>query len=282
MADDSLVPYRAEPPAPRPNRLPAPPGRHVPVPPGRHPPVSHGQYAPVPRGQYGPVPQPPPITVQPGAIEWGAPGPSREECWQRLSPGVQRRVYERVGTWLDWWATDRSGRVDAVVLGTRALVVVTPTVNAAGRPVYELVTVHLRESSFRSAPIHAPGVPPQPPTAADASVLSAGSRRLDETVNAFLRVLPVRAQVLLQEPFLADARPLQRDWYAYATGDVQSLEGASVRVWCYLTDRRVLTFLGGIGHGYVEGVGARRWELTCWRAEATPRRGAGTNALVPT
>lgn len=100
-------------------------------------------------------------------------GPSREECWQRLSPGIQRRVHERVGTWLDWWATDQSGRVNAVVLGTRALVVVTPTVNAAGRPAYELVTVHLRESSFRSAPIHAPGMPPQPPTAADAPVLSA-------------------------------------------------------------------------------------------------------------
>ena len=217
MADDSLVPYRAEPPAPRPARPPAPPAHHVPVPPGPSVRLPHGQYVP--------VPQPPPIAVQPGAIAWGAMGPSREECWQRLSPGIQRRVHERVGTWLDWWATDQSGRVNAVVLGTRALVVVTPTVNAAGRPAYELVTVHLRESSFRSAPIHAPGMPPQPPTAADAPVLSAGSRRLDESVNAFLRVLPVRAQVLLQEPFVTDARPLQRDWYAYATGDVQSLEG---------------------------------------------------------
>jgi hypothetical protein len=221
---------------------------------------------------------------RPGEVQWADSGASREECWQRLSPAVRARVDQRIGRMLDWWATDLGGRVSAVVLGTRALVAVSPTLNSAGHPAYELVTVHLDEASFRSAPVR--GSSPGPATRAatgagpvgtapgSAPGAPSGSLGLGTDFTNVLGLLPARAQQLMQDPFLTPAKPVRGDWYVSYTGNPASLTGAVVRLWCYLTDERSLTFCSGVGHGYRDGEGARAWEVTCWRATTLPRSGA--------
>ncbi|WP_326552749.1 hypothetical protein [Micromonospora sp. NBC_01813] len=240
-------------------------------------------YQPSPPVHHGTPPAPP----GPGGIGWGGLPTSREECWRRLGPGVRRRVEERAGGWIDWWATDLTGRISAVVLGSHALVVVSPTASAAGGAAHEVLSVHLDPSSFRSGPVRYPDVGGGPagasgPSGADASSVAMVTVRLDHTFASFVRVLPIRAQVLLQDPFRTAATPLRHDSYAVATGDVQSLGGATIRVWCYLTDLRTLTFCAGTGHGYVEGHGARHWELTVWRAAVVPRQRTRSSAVAPT
>ncbi|MEH1014409.1 hypothetical protein V6U90_15010 [Micromonospora sp. CPCC 206060] len=220
---------------------------------------------------------------QPGNVHWSGSGTTREECWQQLSPGLQDRVNQRIGRMLDWWATDIDGRVSAVVLGTQALVAVNPTVNGAGEPAYELVTVHLDEASFRSAPVRGPSPAPagrepagstrpgaRPGSAPGSPAGPGGPLRLDEGFTDVLGMLPARAQQLMQDPFLAAAHPLRSDFFAYRTGSASSLNGATIRLWCYLTDTRSLTFCAAVGHGYREGTGARAWEATCWRATTRP------------
>ncbi|MBO4210919.1 hypothetical protein, partial [Micromonospora echinofusca] len=219
---------------------------------------------------------------QPGAVHWSGSGATREECWQQLSPGLRDRVDQRIGRMLDWWATDLDGRVSAVVLGTRALVSVNPTVNGAGEPAYELVTVHLDEASFRSAPVRGPSPAPTErrssaatgahrPGSAPGSPAGPGRPlRLDEGCTDVLGMLPARDQQLMQDPFLTASAPLRSDFFAYRTGSANSLNGATIRLWCYLTDTRSLTFCAAVGHGYREGVGARAWETTCWRASTRP------------
>lgn len=276
--DNSLQPFRPGAPATRPTGVPARSGPPAPV-------------------------------HQPGAVQWSGSGASREECWQRLSPGVRGRVDQRIGRMLDWWATDLGGRVSATVLGTRALVAVSPTVNSAGQPAYELVTVHLAEGSFRSVPVRgaspaptwqAAGSPPahtalgagtapgtgNPPGAGygpgTGSAPGAGygpgtpagtgsPLGLDADFTNVLGFLPARAQQLLQDPFLGSPAPVRGDWYVNYTGNAASLSGAMIRLWCYLTDERSLTFCSGVGHGYRDGAGARSWEVTCWRAATLPR-----------
>ncbi|WBB80555.1 hypothetical protein O7606_03975 [Micromonospora sp. WMMD882] len=255
---------------------------------------------------------------RPGAVDWTESVASREDCWQRLSPGVRGRVDQRVGRVLDWWATDLGGRVGAVVFGTRALVAVTPTVNAAGQPAYELVTVHLAEQSFRSVVVRGasptpggqatgatPGGPPfgsSTPVGGSTPVGSGpigswpggsgpggsgpggsgpggsgpggggtADLGLGPEFTAVLGLLPARAQQLLQDPFLTGPRPLRGDWYVSYAGNPAGLGGAVVRLWCYLTDERSLTFCSGVGHGYRDGAGARSWEATCWRATTLTR-----------
>ncbi|WDZ83598.1 hypothetical protein [Micromonospora cathayae] len=261
--NDSLQPFRPDGLVPRSTGVPARPGPAAPV-------------------------------HRPGEVRWSDSPASREECWQRLSPAVRGRVDQRIGRMLDWWATDIAGRVSAAVLGTRALVVVNPTVNSAGQPAYELVTVHLAEASFRSAPVR--GASPEPTADATAGTTPfgaapgpapvgsapggsapgapggpAGTLPLGRDFTAVLGLLPPRAQQLVQDPFLASPKPVRGDWYVSYTGNPASLGGAVIRLWCYLTDERTLTFCSGLGHGYREGTGARSWEVTCWRATTLPR-----------
>jgi hypothetical protein len=221
---------------------------------------------------------------QPGAMVWSGSVRTREECWDLLGPAVRSRVDERIGRLLDWWATDSDGRVSVVVFGTRALVAVRPTVNAAGRPASELVTIGLDESSFRSVAVRegATGTVPgvlrragagqRPGNGPGSSSGPPGIDRLDEGLRGFLGMLPARAQQLLQDPFLTRTEPLVGEDFAYRTGSTRSLGGATIQVWCYLTDHRSLTFCAGIGHGFRDRTGARSWELTCWRAQTAPRQ----------
>lgn len=243
---------------------------------------------------------------QPGDLHWTGSSSTREQCWELLSPAVRERVNQRMGDLLEWWATDHDGQVTAVVLGTRALIALEPTVNANGKPATKLNVVHIDESSFRSVRVNeAAGAPPPdgqqsrlqtgprrpaPPTGTPRSgpAPASGSRpgvapspgaaltrTLDENTSSFLGMLPPRAQQLLQDPFLHAPQQLQYDHFYYRTGTGRGLGGATLHVWCYLTDHRTLTFCAGRGHGYREGGTVSSWELTCWRASTTARPRSG-------
>lgn len=201
---------------------------------------------------------------------------TREEVWDRLGAKVRERVGARIGSLVEWWATDVSGRNAAVVLGTRAFVTVEPTVNAAGGPAHEIRALRLDESSFRRATVAAPaaGGPAAPPAAERAAP---GSRpgapapaladRLGADMSGFLGNLPARAQQLLQEPFVDGHDDLWRDYYYFRSGSAGALGGAALSVWCYLADKRYVTFAAGVGNGYRQDTGPGSWQLTCWRAE---------------
>jgi hypothetical protein len=205
-----------------------------------------------------------------------------------LSPTVRERVNQRLGELLEWWAVDYDGQVSAVVLGTRAIIVVEPTVNAAGAPARRINTMRLNGRSFQSVRITAaaenaaraagrgdadqlsavtgagsrPGLPPIPATAL--------VRHLDEKMSGFLGQLPKRAQQLLQEPFLASSGTLEYNYHYRRIGNRHAIGGTTLNVWCYLTDRVTLTYCAGVGHGYREPFGPVSWELTCWRADVAP------------
>jgi hypothetical protein len=66
--------------------------------------------------------------------------------------GVRERTADRHGDLVEWWATESDGEVSAAMLGTRALIVVSPTLNAAGEPAKKLLTIPVAEGSFRTAP----------------------------------------------------------------------------------------------------------------------------------
>lgn len=201
---------------------------------------------------------------------------TREEVWDRFGAKVRDRVNARVGQVVEWWATDVGGRNSAVVLGTGAFVTVEPTVNAAGGPAYEIRALRLDESTFRRAPVTeagagrtavptgggagAPGSRPGAPAPAPAD-------RLGADMSGFLGHLPARAQHLLQEPFAGDHDDLWCDYFYFRSGTGGGLGGAALRVWCYLANKRYVTFAAGVGHGYRRDSGATSWELTCWRAE---------------
>lgn len=237
---------------------------------------------------------------EPGELHWSDSAFTREQCWERLSPAVRDRVNQRIGGLLEWWASDQDERVTAVVLGTRALVALEPTVNADGKAATRLNVVHIDESSFRSVRLNEvvgarppagqsanpqadprrPGwlggnprsgsVPGGQPGAAP-SPAAPLARTLDGGMSSFLGMLPPRAQQLLQDPFLHAPQQLQYEYFYYRAGTGRGLGGATLHVWCYLTDHRTVTFCAGRGHGYREGSGVSSWELTCWRASTTPR-----------
>ncbi len=231
----------------------------------------------------------------PRELRFGGSVGTREELWEQLSEPVRQRVRERAGETIEWWAARYGDRVSAVVFGTRALIVLEPTVNAAGRPATEVSTVVLDEASFRSArvtgestpagpagpagtPIAQARAPQQPPPPRQQSHQQLPSQspqqhQLSADMSGFLGQLPPRAQQLLQDPFAAPAGRLRYDFYYYMAHRGHGFGGGTLHVWCYLADNRTATFCAGVGHGYRDGGGAASWELTCWRAAvaAKPR-----------
>lgn len=229
---------------------------------------------------------------QPGELRFGGSSATREELWRRLSPAVHDKVNQRLGRLLEWWAADYDGRVSAVVLGTRALIVIEPTVNTAGSPATEISAIRLNESSFRTVRITAgaesrvvgasrpgavssagfPSRPGEPSARGDAAL----TRYLNDGMRGFLGQLPKRAQELLQDPFLTAETAPRHDYYYYRrTSSEQAIGGTTLNVWCYLSDRATVTYCAGVGHGYRQSIGATAWELTCWRAEIAARAAGG-------
>lgn len=198
--------------------------------------------------------------------------PSREELWQRLSTTVWAKVEAKLGDLIEWWANLQDGRVAVVALGTRALVAADPTSNAQGRRLYSLTSVPLDPGSFRHTRVTEAGRPSPPghatrTTGPGAGPGGAGHRfGVSESMAGFLGNLPARAQQLLQEPFRSDTS-LQYAFHAFQPGSPHGLGGTTLQAWCYLTDRRTVTFAAGVGAGYAPATGARSWDLICWRAE---------------
>jgi hypothetical protein len=94
---------------------------------------------------------------------------------------------------------------------------------------------------------------------------------LDASITDFLGLLPTRAQQLLQDPFLNSIGQISADRWIYRTGAINHLAGNAIQVSGYLTDRNVVTYCAGIGHGFREGFGASGWELSCWRVPTVAR-----------
>jgi hypothetical protein len=200
---------------------------------------------------------------------------------------VHEKVNRRLGRLLQWWAAENDDRVSAVMLGTRAFIVLSPIVNEAGKPATEINTIELNETSFRSAfvtethgatppgaadvnqtaPRSEPGNPPRQRHVPTRALV----RHLDDGISGFLGQLPTRAQQLLQDPFLNASNELRYDYFFYRTGRGHNIGGATLYVWCYFTDLRTITFCAGQGRGYQAPRGPASWELTCWRADVAPR-----------
>ncbi|MEU5692329.1 hypothetical protein [Actinosynnema sp. NPDC020468] len=239
--------------------------------PGAAVPARRDGRPPAPSGGTGPI-------HAATTLGFGGSSLTREQVWDRLGDKLRDRVNARVGELVEWWAWDVDGRGSAVVLGTREFVTVLPTVNASGGPAHEIRALKLDGSTFRRASVSGP-----PDARPDAAPTGSGSRpgtppaapktRLSAGMSGFLGNLPVRAQQLLQEPFVGGEGDLWHDHHYYRHGSASAMGGASLQVWCYLADKRHVTFATGVGQGYRPETGPRSWDLTCWRVEVlgTPR-----------
>jgi hypothetical protein len=237
---------------------------------------------PTTRGQsgYPAVPRQPAPRYQPGSLDFDHSTATPEELWAQLSEAVKARVNARTGKVVQWWASSTDSRVSAVVFGTDALVMVEPTVNSAGGRVNRVSSIALDPTSFRHVRVQAPGSPGAPagtrPAPEPASPKSERLERiLQPDLAGLLGHLPARAQELLQDPFLGHQDDIRYGYYYLRTDDGsggRGIGGATLRVWCYLTDLRTVTFAAGVGHGFRDGAGANEWDVTCWRAAVAPRK----------
>jgi hypothetical protein len=200
---------------------------------------------------------------------------TQDELWDRVPATVRQKVEARCGRLLEWWAEEADdGRVLAVVLGDLALVTAEPTINARGAAAYRVAALQLDPSSYRSVQVSGPtsetgsghaGPDPVPATKGGPGA-SRRTPRIERALAGFLGYLPARAQTLLQEPFLTGTESLDWRYHYLRHGSGHGLSGASLQVWCYLTDLHTITFTAGTGYGYRDGAGADSWQLTCWRA----------------
>jgi hypothetical protein len=229
-----------------------------------------GQVAPHGGGAVNPY-QAAAATHAPGDLHLAPASRTMDECWELLSPKVRQRMLERAGQVVDRWLyVDHNDRVAGVLLGSRGLVTAEPTYNASGGHATAVQVLAAEPGSARSVQVdadttverYAPmgGSPGRP--AVTAPTLAG---RLPADFVAFLGNLPARAQTLLQDPFVGTARPLYCDHYYRETGPAQGAGGRTLRVWCYLTDRRRVTFASGHGFTFGATFVAAVWQLTCRR-----------------
>lgn len=221
---------------------------------------------------------------RPGELRFDGRFVSREDAWRDLGANLRQKVDSRLGSLVEWWAKDIDGRSAAVALGTRALITVTPTVNTSGRPAHEFRVFPLGgEHTFRTAavgewtagqPAGAAGQKIEPGRPAPAAE-SMPSRRLGRDMAGFLGNLPVKAQHLLLEPFVATSDELWSDYY-YVREMLGGANGpVKLTAWAYLADRATVTFVSGVGHGQGDLSGPTRWDLTCRRATVTKNADVG-------
>ncbi|HEY0641098.1 MAG TPA: hypothetical protein VGD67_25985 [Pseudonocardiaceae bacterium] len=93
------------------------------------------------------------LTHRAGELAFAARFVSREDAWLLLPEHVRSRVDGRIGDLVEWWADVTGGRPRAVVLGTRAFVTVTPTVNAEGGAAQAIRALPLLDGTFRTAAV---------------------------------------------------------------------------------------------------------------------------------
>jgi hypothetical protein len=200
-----------------------------------------------------------------------AEGPDREYWWDLISEAVRRRIEEKVGRPIEWWAwrhATEKNRPYAVVFGPKGLAVTTPTTNNAGRPAHLLNVRPFEPGSVRWEIVRQqptsrsrgrrPGDPGEQVNPDPRLPLSADTR-------GFLGNLPVEAQARLQAPFL-DGDQVQDSGYYYYGSDER------VNVWCYLAGARSVTFASGLR---VAAAGAppqaAAWDMICRMATVVKR-----------
>lgn len=211
-----------------------------------------------------------PSTYQGSGLPLDDRYPSRDDSWAAMSAKIRERLAELAGDVIEWFASHdpyaSENRPRAVVLGTQALCIAEPRIDATGRAVYELNRYEFVRGSHKTVPVeHRPGrsggsaprVAPQPranlPQPDNALGLS--SRETGQLGN-----LPPTAQELLLAPFNSDD-PVQRCEYWYS--------GRANRLDMYmfvLAGRHFVTAAIGtqqvpIGHS----VANAHWNLTCHR-----------------
>jgi hypothetical protein len=175
--------------------------------------------------------------------------PGREYWWNLLDDTIKKRIKEKVGQAIEWWAHCHPVEQDrpyAVVFGPYGLAVTTPTVNNAGRPAHLLQVRHFEPSSIRHVLVRQQPSRPGPSATGLAAhrntvrSVPAPQLALTEDMRGFLGNLPSEAQAQLQEPFLSND-PIQDSGYFYSGSDEQ------LNVWCYLAGSRTVTFVSGRG-----------------------------------
>ena len=196
--------------------------------------------------------------------------PSRDDSWAALSAKITERLAELAGDVIEWFASydpySNENRPRAVVLGSRALCIAEPRIDATGRPVYELNRYEFVDGSHRTIPVeHRPGAgggeaprvasQPRANLPRPNSAIGLSSRETGQLGN-----LPPRAQELLLAPF-SSGDPVRRCEYWYS--------GRANRLDMYmfvLAGRHFVTAAIGtqqvpVGHS----VATAHWNLTCHR-----------------
>ena len=203
--------------------------------------------------------------------------PLRQECWDAMGASIRRRLLDRAGTLIEWWARQddsaADGRAAAVVFGDHGLFMAEPRVNAEHRPVYVLKGFQLDAGSLRRVAIahrptpgNADTTTANPPFAGSSGV--GEDLGLNPAARGLLGNLPPRAQELLQAPFIARQPVLHCDWH------YEGFEHRLTMFMMYLAGGRDVTVATGTkvvpaGHG----PRSAHWELTCFRASVTRRIG---------
>jgi hypothetical protein len=130
--------------------------------------------------------------------------PDRDEAWRLLGTSVRERLHRRAGVVAEWWAyASDEGRVHAIVLGDRAMVSATPTVNACGGPAHVVESVRLHGGSARTVAVAEDTTGCLDPDGAlsDARRSAPMDASLPAAMRGFLGNLPACAQQALREPF---------------------------------------------------------------------------------
>jgi hypothetical protein len=195
--------------------------------------------------------------------------PGRDHWWALLGTAVHRRIAEKVGPTIEWWAYCHSVEKDrpyAVVFGANGLAVTTPTINDAGRPAHLLTVRPFVPASVRHAVVTQRPTARSPAPGSGAPAASGSAHGLDEDLRRFLGNLPAEAQARLQTPFLSGNPVEDRDYYYTRTGDRR------LDVWCYLAGKHTVTFVSGYREA-PDGTPphAASWQLICRMAEVAPR-----------
>jgi hypothetical protein len=196
--------------------------------------------------------------------------PSRDESWAAMSLKIRGRLAELAGDVIEWFAShdpySSENRPRAVVLGSRALCIAEPRIDATGRAVYELNRYEFVPGSHKTIPVeHRPrpggGVTPRAAPQTRATLPQPQSELgLSPRETGQLGNLPPTAQELLQAPFSSED-PVRRCEYWYS--------GRANRLDMYmfvLAGRHFVTAAIGtqqvpVGHSAANA----HWNLTCHR-----------------
>jgi hypothetical protein len=211
-----------------------------------------------------------PSTYQGSGLPLDDRYPNRDESWAAMSAKIRGRLTELAGDVIEWFASQNPYAVEnrprAVVLGTRALCIAEPRIDATGRPVYELSRYEFVPGSHKTVPVeHRPGlsgvVTPRGTNRPGGSLPKSGSELgLSSRETGQLGNLPPTAQELLQAPF-SSKEPVRRCEYWY--------QGRTNRLDTYifvLAGRHFVTAAVGTQQVPIGQNAARaHWNLTCHR-----------------